>query len=70
MDEVREGDPVEVLDPGLAEIRRIMRAATGREPAPNHRGVVQETHGGTAYILFDDTQQLAPYPLSQVRRRS
>lgn len=67
MNHVHEGDAVEVLDPALAELRTIMRKATGREPAPNHHGVVKQIEDDTAYVLFDDTGQLAPYPLSEVR---
>ncbi len=69
MAEVSVGDQVAVIDPGLAQLREIMRRATGREPAPNHHGVVEEIQGDTAYVLFDDTGQLAPYPLAEVQRR-
>ncbi|MEN0070589.1 MAG: hypothetical protein AAGC63_06225 [Propionicimonas sp.] len=68
--DIRLGDRVEVLDPGLAELRRIMRQATGREPTPNHHGLLQEIDDETGYVLFDDTGQTAPYPLTALRRRA
>ncbi|WP_419708008.1 hypothetical protein [Promicromonospora sp. NFX87] len=68
MAEVRVGEQVEVLDEGLAQLREIMRRATGREPKPNHHGVVEQIEDGLVYILFNDTGQLAPYPLAEVRR--
>jgi hypothetical protein len=68
MADVSVDERVEVLDEDLAQLREIMRQATGREPAPNHHGTVERIDDGIAYILFDDTGQLAPYPLAQVRR--
>jgi hypothetical protein len=68
MAEVRVTERVEVVDEGLAQMREIMRQVTGRAPEPNHHGTVERIEGDVAYILFDDTLQLAPYPLAAVRR--
>ena len=57
---------VEVLDEGLEQMREITRQL-GYEPKPNHHGTVEKIEDGLAYILFDDTGQLAPYPLAEVR---
>lgn len=67
MTEVTVNERVEVLDEDLAQLRQIMRQA-GFKPKPNHHGTVEKIEDGLAYILFDDTGQLAPYPLAQVRR--
>ena len=34
----KKGDRVYVTDPALAQLREIMRSATGKESAPNHMG--------------------------------
>ena len=62
------GDRVYVTDAGLAELRAIMRRATGTEPAPNHHGTVNEVwdDGKTILIYFDDGVG-APYPVEEVR---
>lgn len=60
------GDRVLVTDPGLAQLRAIMRQATGQEPAPNHHGTVDEVwEDGTVLINFDDGMG-APYPPDEV----
>lgn len=67
MSDVHVNARVEVQDPGLAELRAIMRRATRSDPPANHIGTVEEISGDLAYILFDDTKQLSPYPLDQLR---
>ena len=70
------GDQVEVVDPGLAQLRAIM-AKFGDDPGPNNRGVVAEIwDDGTVLVEFpigDDNpeghSQVSPYPPSQVRKR-
>lgn len=66
--EFEKGDRVYVTDPALAEVRAIMRRATGKEPRPNHHGTVEETwaSGATILIHFDDGAG-APYPVHEVR---
>jgi hypothetical protein len=66
MQSLAPGNRVWVTDPALAQLREIMRCATGREPKPNHHGTVEEVEDGMAYINFDDGVQ-APYPLDEVR---
>ncbi len=71
MADVKVGDRVYVTDPALASLRRIMREASGTEPAPNHHGTVDEVDGGMAYIIFDGedgpaTSNCAPYPINEV----
>jgi hypothetical protein len=67
------GDRVYVTDAGLAQLREIMRQATGSEPAPNHHGTVQEIwEDGTVLIAFDEggveaAGNAAPYPPNEVR---
>lgn len=63
---IQVGDRVLVLDPALAELRSIMRDATGQEPAPNHHGIVESVSGNTVVIVFDDGGA-APYLLGEVR---
>lgn len=60
------GDKIEVLDEGLAMLRRICS-----DQPPNHYGEVSEIwdNGNTLLILFDDTEQAAPYPSNLVRLR-
>lgn len=67
MSEFKPGDRVLVNDVGLAQIRSIMRNATGAEPAPNHHGTVEEVweDGATVLIYFDDGVG-APYPVGDV----
>jgi hypothetical protein len=61
------GDRVYVTDPALAELRAIMRRATGQEPPPNHHGTVAELpEPGIVLINFDDGAS-APYPTDEVR---
>jgi len=70
------GDLVEVLDPGLAQLRAIMTQC-GNDPGPNNHGKVSEIwEDGTILVEFpigdDDPEehsQVAPYPASQVRLR-
>lgn len=67
--EFKPGDRVFVTDPGLAQLRAIMRQATGKEPAPNHHGTVSdETWDDPMTVLIDfDDGGGAPYPLHEVR---
>jgi len=61
------GDRVYVTDPALAQLREIMRRATGVEPMPNHHGTVEEVwDSGNILIYFDDGGG-APYPVNEVR---
>jgi hypothetical protein len=63
------GDRVYVIDPGLAQLREIMRSATGTEPKPNHHGTVEEIwEGGSTILINFDDGVAAPYPVEQVRR--
>lgn len=63
---LQAGDVVWVDDPALADLRRIMREATGSDPAPNHHGTVHRVRDdGKLDIVFDDGQ-LAPYPAGWV----
>ena len=66
MSAFKPGDRVYVTDPGLAQLRRIMRDATGEEPAPNHHGTVDEVEGDQVLINFDDGV-CAPYPTAETR---
>lgn len=57
------GDRVAVRDEGLAALTSIMKKA-GHEPeVANNVGVIDEITDGTAFIIFDDSGQCAPYPL-------
>lgn len=67
MGEVKRGDRVYVDDAALADLRRIMREATGEDPPPNHHGTVEDVTEGQVLIVFDDGQG-APYPPEQVHR--
>ena len=67
MSDIKPGDRVADLDPGLAQMRDIMRNATGVEPEPNHYGVVREISDDTAYIDYDDGLY-APCPLTQLAK--
>jgi len=72
MTEFIVGDPVEVLDEGLAMLRRIMPNAP-----PNHHGWVHEIwDDGTILVELsigddnpDEHSQVAPYPPHEVRHR-
>lgn len=67
MGNFKPGDRVYVTDAALAQMRDIMRRATGQEPAPNHHGTVDEVWpGGEVLINFDDGVG-APYPAHEVR---
>ena len=64
------GDPVEVLCPGLAMLRRLMP-----NMPPNHHGTVAEVWAdGQILVEFplsgDNHSQVAPYPKSMVRKRT
>lgn len=67
------GDRVYVTDAGLAQLRAIMRRATGQEPPPNHHGTVDEVwEDGTVLINFDEdgvegVGNAAPYPPDEVK---
>ena len=67
------GDRVYVTDAGLAQLREIMRQATGTEPPPNHHGTVEEIYDdGTVLIVFDEdgvegAGSAAPYEPREVR---
>ena len=69
----KAGDRVYVTDEGLAQLRDVMRRATGHEPPPNHHGTVHEVWpDGSIEIWFDNEDgegegQSAPYPSEQVR---
>jgi hypothetical protein len=70
-DQIMSGDRVAVDDPGLAELRAIMRSATGEEPPPNNEGVVETEwdEDGTIVFLIDfDDGGASPYPMNSVRR--
>lgn len=67
------GDPVMVLDRGLAALRAIMPAGT----PPNHFGAVASADADTIMVMFpigdDDPAehcQVAGYPPHEVRPRS
>lgn len=63
------GDPVEVLDEGLAMLRRICP-----DMPPNHHGRVQKIVGDEIWVEFPiggsyANSQVAPYPASMVVHR-
>lgn len=62
MTEFAVGDRVYVTDPGLAQMRAIMRQATGREPEPNHHGTVDEIYEDGTLLINFDAGSAAPYP--------
>lgn len=66
MSEWKKGDRVRVTDPALAQLREIMRKATGQEAPPNHHGTVYRVEGDEVLINFDDGG-CAPYPAAEVR---
>jgi alkanesulfonate monooxygenase SsuD/methylene tetrahydromethanopterin reductase-like flavin-dependent oxidoreductase (luciferase family) len=62
------GDRVEVLDEGLAMLRRLCP-----DQPPNHHGRVSEIDGDTIFVEFPidggyEHSQCSPYPVSKVRR--
>ena len=65
------GDPVEVLDQGLAMLRKLCPGMP-----PNHHGRVAEIDGDTIMVEFpidggyEEHSQVAPYPRSEVKRRA
>jgi hypothetical protein len=70
-DQLQVGDPVEVLDEGLAMLRRIVPGMP-----PNHHGRVWEINGDMIMVEFpidgsyEDHSQIAPYPVFMVRKRT
>ncbi len=73
--ELQVGDRVEVLDPGLANLRAIL-TKHGLDPGPNNHGTVAEIwDDGTILVEFPvnkgeegEHSQVAPYPASMVKR--
>lgn len=64
---LKKGDPVEVLDPGLAMLRKLCP-----DQPPNHLGRVDRIDGETVYVEFPiggsyEHSQVATYPSSMVR---
>lgn len=70
MDDLKVGDDVEVLDAGLAMLRRLCP-----DQPPNHHGRIEAIDGDTITVEFpidgsyDGHSQSAPYPRSEVRKR-
>lgn len=68
--DLKVGDEVEVIDPGLAMLRRICP-----EMPPNHHGRVERIDGHTVYVEFpidgsyEEHSQTAPYSRALVKRR-
>ena len=67
MVEFQPGDRVYVTDPALAQLREIMRSATGEEPKPNHHGTVEEVWDSGSILIYFDDGVGAPYPADEVR---
>lgn len=67
MTHFQPGDRVYVTDPALAQLRSIMRNATGQEPAPNHHGTVEEVWEGGTYLIHFDDGGGAPYREDEIR---
>jgi hypothetical protein len=70
MQSFKVGDLVEVLDEGLAMLRRLCP-----DQPPNHYGRVSEIKGDEIWVEFPldggyEQSQVAPYPTSMVRKRS
>ena len=63
----KAGDRVYVTDPALAQLRAIMRNATGVDPKPNHHGTVEEVWGNHSVLIYFDDGGGAPYPIAEVR---
>ncbi|NDL60201.1 hypothetical protein [Phytoactinopolyspora mesophila] len=66
MADFKSGVRVYVLDEGLAQLRALMRQATGIDPKPNHHGPIAEVWDDDVLIHFDDGSG-APYPPALVR---
>lgn len=72
MPEFHPGDRVFVTDPGLAQLRAIMRSA-GHKPFPNHHGTVTWTDEDNDILIAFDNEDgpgqgsSAPYPPHEVR---
>jgi len=70
MSEINVGDDVEVLDAGLAMLRRLCPGMPF-----NHHGRVEAIKGDTIMVEFpidgsyEDHSQTSPYPRSEVRKR-
>lgn len=66
MSDFQVGDEVEVLDEGLAMLRRLCPGMP-----PNHHGRIESVEGDMVTVEFPngDQSQSAPYPRSQVRKR-
>lgn len=70
VDDLKVGDDVEVLDEGLAMLRRLCP-----DQPPNHHGRIEAIDGDTITVEFpidgsyDGHSQSAPYPRSEVRKR-
>lgn len=70
MDDLKVGDDVEVLDAGLAMLRRLCP-----DQPPNHHGRVEAIDGDMITVEFpidgsyDGHSQSAPYSRSEVRKR-
>jgi hypothetical protein len=77
MPDLKIGDEVEVLDPGLATLRNMMERITKKPAPPNNIGKVAEImDDGEILVEFpigdDDPEehsQVAPYPAGMVRLR-
>ena len=73
--EYKIGDPVEVLDPGLARLRAVMKSV-GIDVI-NHHGWVHSIESDRTIIVEfpigdddpDEHSQIAPYPASMVKPR-
>lgn len=69
MSDLKVGDAVEVLDAGLAMLRRICP-----DMPPNHHGRITEIDGDRITVEFPldggyDHSQIATYPRAEVRKR-
>lgn len=67
---MKVGDEVEVLDEGLAMLRRLCPGMP-----PNHHGRIDRIDGDTIFVEFPvdgsyGHSQCAPYPAAQVRART
>ena len=70
MSELKCGDEVEVLDEGLAMLRRLCP-----DQPPNHHGRVGYFKGDVVFVEFPidgsyEHSQCSPYPREQVRLRT
>ena len=75
MDELKVGDPIAVMDPGLLMMQQF--APPGAKP--NNHGYVKElNYGGDGSVLvefpidddpMEEHSQVAPYPRSIIRKR-